>query len=101
MLNDPVQRALMAKRNVVNSRVEDDDNPRVQWREKIVGKRADIRMQLNDSRLFMQHAAMVQNTMRELLVAMDQLKDEQAKLYLAGATIRELSKKISAKRRWD
>ena len=99
MLNDPVQRAIAAKRNVAESAVDDEDNPRLRWRETIVGgNRVDLRFSLRDPSMVVRHLKLAADEIHDISVAAVGLKDPQDRLFLVRARLRALNQKLNAKR---
>ena len=99
MLTDPVQRAIAAKKNVSESAIDDEDNPRLRWQETIVGgTRVDLRFSLRDPALVVRHLKMAADEIHDISVAAVGVKDPQNRLFLVRARLRALNKKLTGTR---
>lgn len=97
MLNSPA----IAKQIVKESKLEDDDNPRVQWRHKSQPKSSQIRIPTTSSRDVLGYLKLLEQWAHDTQVALVRLDSEDSKILHAGAAIRRVNSKINAKRRWD
>jgi hypothetical protein len=101
MLNDPVQRAILAKRNVMESRKDYNEDTLSEFDRSIVGaKSAQLRLRLTDAEDVMRHLAIIENGIHQLRLAAAKQGKDRSRLLLVGSTIREINRKINAKR-WD
>jgi len=99
MLDNPVQRAIAAKRNVAESAVDDENNPRLQWRNTIVGgTRADIRFPLADPSMVVRHLKLAAEELHDIAVAATKISDAQNRLFLVRGRIKALSKRLNGTR---
>ena len=101
MLNDPIARAIAAKRITEDSKLldgEDSDTISRFDREIVGAKRVDIRLPLNDATLVMRHLEMVENTVHNLRLAAAKLGKDRSRLFLIRGTLKELSGKLNSKR---
>lgn len=99
MLNDPVQRAIAAKRISEKSKGIDSDDTLSDFDRGIVGAaRVDIRLPLKDAQLVMRHLAMIEDTVHDLRAAASKLNKDRSRLFLIRGTLKELNGKLNAKR---
>jgi len=101
MLNDPVARAIAAKKITEESKLldaEDGDTISRFDRDIVGAKRVDIRLPLNDAQLVMRHLGMIENTIHDLRLAAAKLDRDRSRLFLIRGTLRALSGKLNGKR---